>query len=82
LYIILVLCVAVFAVRAGYFSLFTEPDIPVVVGINRIPSLRGSIYDSDGKLLASDSIIYEAWLDLGYLRLSTSAEQIEKVLRT
>lgn len=81
MYIILVLCVAVFAVRAGYFSLFTEPDIPVVVGINRIPSLRGSIYDSDGKLLASDSIIYEAWLDLGYLRLSTSAEQIEKVLR-
>jgi len=81
LYIILVLCVAVFAVRAGYFSLFTEPDIPVVVGINRIPSLRGSIYDSDGKLLASDSIIYEAWLDLGYLRLSTSTEQIEKVLR-
>jgi len=68
-------------VRAGYISLFTEPDIPVILGVNKIPALRGSIYDSKGRLLASDSIIYEAWLDLGYLRLATSSDQIERVLR-
>ncbi|HCO70218.1 MAG TPA: peptidoglycan glycosyltransferase [Mesotoga infera] len=67
--------------RAGYISLFTEPDLPVVLGVNKIPALRGSIYDSKGRLLASDSIIYEAWLDLGYLRLATSSDQIERVLR-
>ncbi|MDD3681242.1 MULTISPECIES: penicillin-binding transpeptidase domain-containing protein [unclassified Mesotoga] len=67
--------------RAGYISLFTEPDIPVILGVNKIPALRGSIYDSKGRLLASDSIIYEAWLDLGYLRLATSSDQIERVLR-
>ncbi|MBN2253612.1 MAG: peptidoglycan glycosyltransferase [Kosmotogaceae bacterium] len=75
------LCVGVFAVRAGYISLFTEPNLPVVLGVNKIPALRGSIYDSKGRLLASDSIIYEAWLDLGYLRLATSSDQIERVLR-
>jgi cell division protein FtsI (penicillin-binding protein 3) len=73
--------VAVFAVRAGYFSLFTEPDLPVILGVNRIPSLRGSIYDSQGRLLASDSIIYEAWLDLSYLRLSASTEQLDRILK-
>lgn len=78
---LLILCVGVFAVRAGYISLFTEPDLPVVLGVNKIPALRGSIYDSKGRLLASDSIIYEAWLDLGYLRLATSSDQIERVLR-
>lgn len=67
--------------RAGYISLFTEPNLPVVLGVNKIPALRGSIYDSKGRLLASDSIIYEAWLDLGYLRLATSSDQIERVLR-
>ncbi len=72
---------AVFAVRAGYFSLFTEPDLPVILGVNRIPSLRGSIYDSQGRLLASDSIIYEAWLDLSYLRLSASTEQLDRILK-
>jgi len=81
LYVLLILCVGVFAVRAGYISLFTEPDLPVVLGVNKIPALRGSIYDSKGRLLASDSIIYEAWLDLGYLRLATSSDQIERVLR-
>jgi len=81
LYVLLILCVGVFAVRAGYISLFTEPDIPVILGVNKIPALRGSIYDSKGRLLASDSIIYEAWLDLGYLRLATSSDQIERVLR-
>jgi cell division protein FtsI (penicillin-binding protein 3) len=79
--VLLILCVGVFAVRAGYISLFTEPDLPVVLGVNKIPALRGSIYDSKGRLLASDSIIYEAWLDLGYLRLATSSDQIERVLR-
>lgn len=67
--------------RAGYISLFTEPNVPVVLGVNKIPALRGSIYDSKGRLLASDSIIYEAWLDLGYLRLATSSDQKERVLR-
>lgn len=81
MYVLLILCVGVFAVRAGYISLFTEPDIPVILGVNKIPALRGSIYDSKGRLLASDSIIYEAWLDLGYLRLATSSDQIERVLR-
>jgi len=81
LYSLLILCVGVFAVRAGYISLFTEPDVPVVLGVNKIPALRGSIYDSKGRLLASDSIIYEAWLDLGYLRLATSSDQKERVLR-
>lgn len=81
LYFLLILCVAVFAVRAGYFSLFTEPDLPVILGVNRIPSLRGSIYDSQGRLLASDSIIYEAWLDLSYLRLSASTEQLDRILK-
>ncbi len=81
MYVLLILCVGVFAVRAGYISLFTEPDVPVVLGVNKIPALRGSIYDSKGRLLASDSIIYEAWLDLGYLRLATSSDQKERVLR-
>jgi len=81
LYVLLILCVGVFAVRAAYVSLFTEPDLPLVLGVNKIPALRGSIYDSKGRLLASDSLIYEAWLDLGYLRLLTSSDQIDRVLK-
>ncbi len=81
MYVLLILCVGVFAVRAGYISLFTEPDLPVMLGVNKIPALRGSIYDSRGRLLASDSLIYEAWLDLGYLRLATSSDQVDRVLK-
>lgn len=81
MYTLLILCVAVFAVRAGYFSLFTEPELPVTTGVNRIPALRGSIYDAKGRLLASDSVVYQAWLDLGYLRLSTSSERLAKILK-
>ncbi|WP_448375250.1 peptidoglycan D,D-transpeptidase FtsI family protein [Fervidobacterium sp.] len=35
---------------------------------NTIPSLRGNIYDSRGRLLATSELIYTAYLDLDYLR--------------
>lgn len=55
-------------------------DIPTVVRVNRLPALRGSIYDAKGRLLASDSLIYEAWLDLGYLKDSASEREISDVI--
>ncbi|MGC8902072.1 MAG: peptidoglycan D,D-transpeptidase FtsI family protein [Fervidobacterium sp.] len=34
----------------------------------KIPALRGSIYDTKGRLLATSEIVYAAYLDVGYLK--------------
>ncbi|ACR80590.1 MULTISPECIES: penicillin-binding protein [Kosmotoga] len=60
--------------------MLSNADIPTVVKVNRLPALRGSIYDAKGRLLASDSLIYEAWLDLGYLKETASEREISEVL--
>ncbi|MBO8166459.1 MAG: transpeptidase family protein [Kosmotoga sp.] len=49
--------------------------------MTRIPAHRGSIYDAKGRLLAYDSLLYEAWLDLDFVRRNASEDELELLLK-
>ncbi|AKI97881.1 penicillin-binding transpeptidase domain-containing protein [Kosmotoga pacifica] len=49
--------------------------------MTRIPAHRGSIYDAKGRLLAYDSLLYEAWLDLEFIRRNASESELELLLK-
>ncbi|OAA30873.1 peptidoglycan glycosyltransferase [Kosmotoga arenicorallina S304] len=49
--------------------------------MTRIPAHRGSIYDVRGRLLAYDSLLYEAWLDLDFVRRNATEGELELLLK-
>ncbi|MFO7882892.1 MAG: penicillin-binding transpeptidase domain-containing protein [Kosmotogaceae bacterium] len=65
-----------------YLSVFTEYEIPVTVKVNRVPALRGTIFDRNGEVLANDVLEYQAWLDVDFLKRAVSDVELENIIDT
>jgi len=72
---------AVFGARILYYSLFVQADVPTVVRANKIPAMRGTIYDASGRVLASDILVHQAWLDYEFLRRNANDKEIETIFK-
>lgn len=81
IYALIVLLTAVFGARILYYSLFVEANVPTVVRANRIPAMRGTIYDASGRVISSDILVYQAWLDFEFLRRNANDKEVETVFQ-
>ncbi len=82
IYALIVLLTAVFGARILYYSLFVEANVPTVVRANRIPAMRGTIYDASGRVISSDILVYQAWLDFEFLRRNANDREVETVFQS
>ncbi|MFW6121774.1 MAG: peptidoglycan D,D-transpeptidase FtsI family protein, partial [Petrotogales bacterium] len=68
--------------RVLYLSVFAEYEIPISVKVNRLPAIRGTIFDRNGEVLANDVLEYQAWLDVDFLKRTVSDVELENIIDT